>query len=89
MRGLLFAVVLSAAVGCGSGGGEGPKTSVKLEDVPAPAMKTAKEKAPEVVAFDEAFRKKDGTLEIRGKTKAGKVIEVEVKDDGTFVDIEK
>ncbi len=27
--------------------------------------------------------------EIRGKTKTGKVIEVEVKDDGTFVDIEK
>ena len=90
MRRLLFAAVLSGAFGCGGAGvGEGPKTPVKLEDVPAPAMKTAKEKAPEVVAFDEAFRKKDGTLEIRGKTKAGKVIEVEVKDDGTFVDIEK
>ena len=90
MRGLLFAVVLSAAFGCGSGGGsEGPKTPVKLEDVPAPAMRTAKEKAPEVVHFDEAFRKKDGTLEIRGKPKTGKVVEVEVKDDGTFVDIER
>ena len=87
MRGLLFAVVLSAAFGFG-GGGEGPKTPVKMEDVPAPAMKTAKEKAPDVT-FSEAFRKKDGTLEIRGKTKTGKVVEVEVKDDGTFVDIER
>ena len=87
MRRLLFAAVLSAACGCG-GVGEGPKTPVKLADVPAPAMKTAKEKAPDVT-FNEAFRKKDGTLEIRGKTKTGKVVEVEVKDDGTFVDIEK
>jgi hypothetical protein len=60
-----------------------------MEDVPAAAMKTAKEKAPEVVRFHEAYRKKDGTLEIRGKRQDGKVIEVEVKDDGTFVDIEK
>jgi len=88
MRALLFAVVLLFAAGCGSAG-EGPKTPVKLEDVPAPAMKTAKEKAPEVVNFHEAYRKKDGVLEIRGKTKSGKVIEVEVKDDGTFVDIER
>jgi hypothetical protein len=88
MRGLLVATVFSAACGCG-GVGEGPKTPVRLEDVPAPAMKTAKEKAPEVVNFHEVYRKKDGVLEIRGKTKTGKVIEVEVKDDGTFVDIEK
>jgi hypothetical protein len=88
MRGVLFAMVVLLACGCGSVG-EGPKTPVKLEDVPAPAMKTAKEKAPEVVNFHEVYRKKDGTLEIRGKTKTGKVIEVEVKDDGTFVDIEK
>ena len=88
MRGLLFAIVLASAGGCGNSG-EGPKTPVKLEDVPAPAMQTAKEKAPEVANFHEVYRKKDGTLEIRGKTKAGKVIEVEVKDDGTFVDLEK
>jgi hypothetical protein len=34
------------------------------------------------------FWKKDGTYEIRGKTKTGKVREVEVKADGTFVDLE-
>ncbi|HEX4608952.1 MAG TPA: hypothetical protein VH092_12165 [Urbifossiella sp.] len=88
MRGLVCAAVLAAACGCGAIG-EGPKTPVKLEDVPAPAMKTAKEKAPDVVNFHEAYRKRDGVLEIRGKTKAGKVVEVEVKDDGTLVDIER
>jgi hypothetical protein len=88
MRPLLIAVALSVVCGCGSVG-EGPKTPVKLEDVPAAAMKTAKEKAPEGVSFYEARRKKDGTLEIVGKRRDGKIIEVEVKDDGTFVDIEK
>jgi hypothetical protein len=52
-------------------------------------MKTAKEKAPEVFNFHEAYLKKDGTYEVRGKTQSGKVIEVEVKGDGTFVDVEK
>jgi len=38
--------------------------------------------------FTEAFLKKDGTYEIRGKTKTGKVREVEVKGNDTFVDLE-
>ena len=38
--------------------------------------------------FTEAFLKKDGTYEILGKTKTVKVREVEVKADGTFVDLE-
>ena len=38
--------------------------------------------------FTEAFLKKDGTYEIRGKTKTVKVREVEVKGDGTFVELE-
>ena len=79
------AIVLLACCGCG--GGEGEKTPVKLEDVPPPAMKTAKEKLPGV-NFHEAYRKKDGIYEIRGKEKSGKVREVEVKADGTFVDLE-
>jgi hypothetical protein len=72
---------------CGCGGGEGAKTPVKLEDVPAPAMKVAQEKLPGI-NFQEAYRKKDGTYEIRGKDKTGKVREVEVKADGTFVALE-
>ena len=79
-------VLLSILIGCGSVG-EGPKVQVKMEEVPPPALKTAQAKVPGML-FTEAFLKKDGTYEIRGKTKTGKVREVEVKADGTFVDLE-
>jgi uncharacterized membrane protein YkoI len=87
MRKLAFSVVVClAALGCGSGAEV--KTAIKLEDVPTRALKTAQEKAPNVT-FSEAYLKKDGTYEVRGKTKTGKVVEVEVKEDGTFLDIEQ
>jgi hypothetical protein len=78
--------MLSILIGCGSIG-EGPKVQVKMEDVPPAALKTAQDKLPGMV-FTEAFLKKDGTYEVRGKTKTGKVREVEVKADGTFVELE-
>jgi len=79
-------VLLSILIGCGSIG-EGPKVQVKMEEVPPAALKTAQNKLPGML-FTEAFLKKDGTYEIRGKTKTGKVREVEVKADGTFIDLE-
>ena len=79
-------VMLSIFIGCGSIG-EGPKVQVKMEEVPPAALKTAQDKLPGMV-FTEAFLKKDGTYEVRGKTKTGKVREVEVKADGTFVELE-
>ena len=79
-------VLLSILIGCGSVG-EGPKVQVKMEEVPPAALKTVQAKVPGML-FTEAFLKKDGTYEIRGKTKTGKVHEVEVKADGTFVDLE-
>ncbi|NBR06033.1 MAG: hypothetical protein EBT92_09700 [Planctomycetes bacterium] len=79
-------LLLSILIGCGSEG-EGPKVQVKMEEVPPAALKTAQGKVPGMV-FTEAFLKKDGTYELRGKTKTGKVREVEVKADGTFVDLE-
>ena len=78
--------MLSILIGCGSIG-EGPKVQVKMEEVPPAALKTAQDKLPGMV-FTEAFLKKDGTYEVRGKTKTGKVREVEVKADGTFVELE-
>jgi len=78
--------MLSILMGCGSIG-EGPKVQVKMEEVPQAALKTAQDKLPGMV-FTEAFLKKDGTYEVRGKTKTGKVREVEVKADGTFVELE-
>ena len=79
-------VLLSILIGCGSVG-EGPKVQVKMEEVPPAALKTAQAKVPGML-FTEAFLKKDGTYDIRGKTKTGKVREVEVKADGTFVELE-
>ena len=79
-------VLLSILIGCGSVG-EGPKVQVKMEEVPPAALKTVQAKVPGML-FTEAFLKKDGTYEIRGKTKTGKVHEVEVKADGTFVELE-
>ncbi|MCY2941215.1 MAG: hypothetical protein NTV50_06045 [Planctomycetota bacterium] len=79
-------VLLSILIGCGSIG-EGPKVQVKMEEVPPAALKTAQDKLPGML-FTEAFLKKDGTYEIRGKAKTGKVREVEVKADGTFIDLE-
>ena len=85
-KNLASIVLLSILIGCGSIG-EGPKVQVKMEEVPPAALKTAQEKLPGML-FTEAFLKKDGTYEIRGKTKTGKVREVEVKADGTFVELE-
>lgn len=88
MRMLFVLLILSLGTsGCGES--REAKSPIKIEEVPEAAMKTAREKAPEVATFHEAYRKKDGVLEVRGKTKSGKVIEVEVKEDGTFVDIER
>ena len=81
----LVAVLFLALAGCK--GEKEEKTPIKLEDVPAAAMKTAQEKLPDVV-FIDAFLKKDGVYEIRGKLKSGKIREVEVKADGTFVELE-
>jgi hypothetical protein len=86
MRNLVLAAAVALAA-CGCGGGKEEKTAIRLEDVPAPAMKTAREKLPDAT-FTEAYLKKDGTYEVRGKLKSGKVREVEVKADGTFVDLE-
>src|SRR5262249_56726577 len=85
-RRLFLAAALSLATLACNGSVE-EKSPIKLEDVPAAAMKTAKQKLPDATFF-EAYLKKDGTYEVRGKLKSGKVREVEVKADGTFVDLE-
>jgi len=81
----VLAVVLSA-VGCGEAKQAPPKT-MRISDVPAAFMATARKELPDV-AFDEVWVKKDGTLEIRGKAKNGKVREVEIRPDGTVEEIE-
>ena len=90
MRAIVVSMALAlAAVGCGSKANEdeGPKTRVEMKDLPAPCLQTAQQNLPGIT-FTEAYLKKDGTYEVRGKDKNGKVREVEVKADGTFIQIE-
>ncbi len=81
----MAALVLSA-VGCGEAKKAPPKTML-ISDVPAAFMETARKELPNV-DFDEVWVKKDGTLEIRGKAKNGKVREIEIRPDGTVEEIE-
>jgi hypothetical protein len=82
--GLVAAAVLAA--GCsgkgGSGGGEEEKaTPIPFSEAPADMVKEAQRRMPDV-KFDEARKKADGSYEIRGKNKGGKIREVEFHPDG-------
>jgi hypothetical protein len=63
---------------------------LSLEQVPEIVMKAARERLPDV-RFDSAWKAKEhgqAVYEVRGKTSAGKVFEVEVTPDGTVVAVE-
>jgi hypothetical protein len=80
---LLTAILCVVAAGCGASG----KTPMKMEEVPAEVMKMAKEKMPGIT-FTEAFREKNGDIELRGKDNTGKVVEIDVSPDGKTSKIE-
>ena len=84
MRAILTAAVLAAALGCGAAQS---RDVIQLSDVPENVMTVAKEKLPGV-KFEKAWKKKDGTFEVSGKDKTGKVREIDVKADGTVIEIE-
>jgi hypothetical protein len=86
MRYFLVMLVVFAMVGCNRSVAK-TKSAVPIEQVPEAAMKTARSKEP-TIKFDKAIKRADGIYEIQGKNKAGKVIEVEVKENGDFVTIE-
>ncbi|MCE9561138.1 MAG: hypothetical protein K8U57_03690 [Planctomycetes bacterium] len=88
MRRLILASILTVtALGCGDSAGEAKKTPMKLEEVSPEVMKAAKEKLPNVT-FTDAYREKNGDIELRGKDKTGKVYEVDVSPDGKTAKIE-
>lgn len=73
--------------GCSEGMGE-RKAPLELDNVLAEIMKIAQEKYPDVV-FNAAFTEtEDGqpVYELKGKSKTGKVFEVEVTKDGKLLD---
>ena len=82
----LFSLATLAACGCGAAPPPG-KTTMRIEEVPPAFMETARRELPGV-EFNEVWVKKDGTLEIRGRAKNGKVREVEIRPDGSVEEIE-
>jgi hypothetical protein len=85
MRRLMFVAALALA-GCGGPAIE-PKQAVTLDSVPEPVMKVARQKLPGV-KFDRAWRKANGEYEVAGKSKTGKVYEIDIAPDGTVTEIE-
>jgi hypothetical protein len=64
---------------------------ITLEEVPEVVMKAAKEAAKKNfpdLKFETVTIKRSGVYEISGKTKNGKVHDVEVKPDGEVVEVE-
>lgn len=89
MRATVMTVCLSLSVLILSGCGENSplKSRMELKDVPPEIMKVAKEKLPRV-SFDSAYKEPNGSYEVRGKAKNGKVREIDIKPDGTVEEIE-
>ena len=80
-------VGLSALAPTGCEGKKAQKTPMELKDVPPEIMKVAREKLPGVT-FDSAWREANGSFEVRGKDKSGKVREIDIKPDGTVEEVQ-
>ena len=82
---MMLALTLLFVVGCGESKPKGE--NVELDKVPEPVMKVAKEKLPDV-KFEQAWKTPDGNYEVRGKGQNGKVRDIQVKPDGTVVEVD-
>ena len=82
---MMLALTLLFVVGCGEKTPKGE--NVELDKVPEAVMKVAKEKLPDV-KFEQAWKTPNGNYEVRGKNKAGKTRDIQVKPDGTVVEID-
>ena len=84
----IIAVALLATIGCSEKGEN--DVPITLDKVPPSIMKLAEEKLPGV-KFDSAYKEtKDGkeVYELRGKTKEGKIRDVEVTADGKVLQVD-
>jgi hypothetical protein len=88
---LLLAALLGLALGCNQAapptGKPGGKQVVAMDSVPPVVLKAAQAERPEV-NFDKVI-KANGFYEVQGRNKAGKVIEVEVSEDGKVLQVEE
>ncbi|MFM7151198.1 MAG: hypothetical protein ACKO23_15275 [Gemmataceae bacterium] len=72
---------------CGCGEKPASKVHMELKDIPENIMKIAREKLPGVT-FDVAYREPNGSFELRGKDKRGKVREIDIRPDGTVEELQ-
>lgn len=85
MRCWIVGVILACVLmGCG---GTKKHEAISIDDVPKNLLEIAKEKLPDVT-FDQAVKKSNGVLEVRGKDKKGKVRDVEFSPSGEVVEVE-
>jgi hypothetical protein len=88
MRYVMCMLLLSGAVlGCSKADAPKTKSVMPMEQVPAVVMKAAQKKEPEVT-FNKVIHAPDGIYEVQGKTKAGKIVEVEVNEKGEVTKVE-
>ena len=86
-RQLTIIVLLAVVVGCGKSPAAKTKSVMTLQEVPANIMSAAQKKEPGV-KFDKVIRTADGIYEVQGKTKTGKILEVEVSETGDVLKVE-
>ena len=85
MRALVCGMLLMmAVVSCG---GASKSQIISIDDFPKDLLAIAKEKLPGVT-FDQALRKGNGDLEVRGKDPKGKIRDIEFSKTGEIVEIE-
>ena len=84
MRRLWWGLAICLSTGCGRGAKD---QLIALDQVPEAMMTVAKEKLPEVT-FDQALKRADGTYEVRGKDKQGKVRDIDFSANGEILEIE-
>ena len=85
LAGIFIGTTALALAGCGDS--KAGKTPVDLKDVPADIMKVARENLPDVT-FESALKKPNGSIEVIGKTKKGKVREIDIRPDGSVEEID-
>ncbi|MGE3808069.1 MAG: hypothetical protein AB7K24_25695 [Gemmataceae bacterium] len=85
---LAFPLVLGFVVGCGSSDPKPqPKAPVTIAEVPEAVMNSARQQLPDV-EFHQAWKKASGSYEVSGTTANGRVREIEIKADGTVVEVQ-
>jgi hypothetical protein len=88
-RRFMTAILAGSICGCGGDADDAatPKTAIPFDQVPAHVLKAAQAAAPELTfyaAYKDKFEGQD-SIELKGKTKTGKIKEIEVSPEGKYL----